>query len=69
MASYNAGGAAAFNASTSPAFDATFITFSNRLRAGYKIYNDGDTLVDHTVDKDDQGNNNCLATFYVTFTE
>ncbi len=34
-------------------------------RAAYKIYNQGATLADHTVDMDDRDNNNCLGSFYV----
>jgi hypothetical protein len=50
--------------STSPAFDATITSAS--LRVGYSIYNKGTTVVNHTVDMNDVGQN-ILQSFYMIF--
>lgn len=48
----------------SPLFDATITSAS--LVVGYKIYNKGDTVVNHTVDMNDVGQN-ILQSFYMIF--
>lgn len=47
-----------------PAFDAVIVSAS--LDVGYSIYNKGDTVVNHTVDMNDVGQN-ILQSFYMIF--
>lgn len=59
------GGTAAFS-TASPAFDATIATADADLLAGYKIYNTSPAA--HTIDMNDLGGNNWLASLYLTVT-
>lgn len=56
------GGTAAFS-TASPAFDATVATANADLLVGYKIYNSAPS--DHTIDMNDLGTRNALASGYL----
>ena len=59
-------GSVVFNASTSPAFDGQVAASDNR--AGYAIYNPGDSKSSHTIDADAIGNDTQLTSFYLEIT-
>lgn len=61
-------GASMAFSTASPAFDAQIAPSHDRTRMGYKLYSDGASPADHTIDMNDLGSLNHLWAGYITLT-